>query len=338
MIYFEVRDKNNGKIIIENISRFDCPLCLKENKNQTLRKEGIKSRYEEYGLFSLWFVADRDSDLLRSNSLFNKTMKMYANLAEIFWAYYIEKLKMQSHTLRTIHGQMKQKIEGVAEKKNFRGIDYAESKLKISHIISEDISGTADTLCYLNKRVSNLEAHIEGVDLMCFSDILSYNVPFKKVNVKKVLLNILSPFLKDLNDKKIFLNICIDDQYAESNKISLNYKFLNLALYNFFDNVIKYAKNDSYVKVIFQSKNKGEFEIDFEMISCKIDKDELDKIFDCGYSGRHACGSGDGIGMFYVKNFLKITKMDIFVTPVYSETEEISEITYTKNIFKIFNC
>lgn len=262
-------------------------------------------------------------------------MMTYAILAESFWSYYTSKLKMHSHTLRTIHAQMKQKMEGAIEQKDFRGGDYLESRAKIGGKISDNIYGVADLLCFLNKSIFNIETHVEGLDILYCSDFQSLNAPLAKANIKKVLLNIISPFLKELNSRKIFFNISIDDDYAADNKVAINYKFFSLALYNFLDNAVKYVKEDSVIRVSFKRESDSEFEVEFDMISCKMDKDELDRIFDYGYSGRHSDSVGDGIGMFNMKSFLKATGMNVYVRPIYAESENINGREFVRNIFKI---
>ena len=228
---------------------------------------------------------------------------------------------------------MKQKIDGLASKSDFHGKDYNESKNNVVKKIESNIDKTADTICYLNKRVVEIDAHIEGFDVLYLGD--EQDVNLDSVNIKKVILSIIAPFLSDFSKKGVNINFLIKDDYANSNRINLDYKMFNLALCNFFDNAVKYSKPYTDIDINFL-KNKNSFEIEISMISLRIDNDELDLIFDEGYSGRHAShDSGDGIGMSVIKKALKLTNMKIEIIPNYGESEIVNNQKFIRNIFKI---
>jgi len=183
-----------------------------------------------------------------------------------------------------------------------------------------------------------MKNQIDGFNLLYANTNLALKrEDFNPVNIKKVLLSIATPFLDQLRESRVRLEIdSITDQYAQENKINLNYKFFNLALYNFFDNIAKYIKEDSDLKITF-NKEKENFLILFEMVSIHIEDHEWDLIFEDGYSGKHAFGkSGNGIGMFYTKKALNIIGFDIHVDKVVG-TYISEDIKYSTNTFKIFN-
>lgn len=332
MIFFEIKQKS-GEVVASNIHKCKHLSLFKENRNLTIRNKNLKSAFDEFDSVTVWLIIENDSDLLRSNKLFKKTMKIYANLSHDFFEYYFSKIRVHSHTLRAIQGKMKQKIDGLASKRDFDGKDYAESKNNISRKVESNIDKTADTICYLNKRVMEIDAHIEGFDVLYMGDEQDVNLEI--VNIKKVLLNIFAPFLSDFMKKGVVMNFMIKDEYADINKINVDYKMFNLALCNFFDNAIKYSKPYSNIDINF-SKNGNEFTIEISMMSLRIDQDELSLIFDEGYSGRHAAhDAGDGIGMSVMKKALRLTGMDIEVTPNYSESEIVTGQRYIRNVFKI---
>lgn len=330
MIYFEVR-KENGDIVASNMQ--ECPyLALIGDKvNLTLRDKGIKSVFSNIDGVNVWMVVDKDEkDLLNSNRLFNKTIKTHATIAKQLLDYYFGKIKVHSHTLRSIQGKMKQKIEGLATKDDFRAENYAESKEKVGKKVSENIEKTADTICFLNKRVMEIDSHINGFDVLYMGD--EQETSFQDVNIKKVLLSILAPFLKEFSNKNINMEIAIKDDYADSNRINLDYKMFNLAMNNFFDNAVKYSKHSEPIKVTF-SKEGG---IEISMMSRRIEENELARVFDEGYSGTHAQrDAGDGIGMSITDKALKLTRMKMTIAPNYSESYTSQGNQYTRNIFKI---
>jgi signal transduction histidine kinase len=333
MIYFEVR-KENGDIIASNMQ--ECPyLTLIEDKaNVTLRDKGIKSVSSNIDGVNVWMIVDEDEkDLLNSNRLFNKTIKTHAVLAKQLLDYYLGKIRVHSHTLRSIQGKMKQKIEGLATKDDFRAESYAESKEKVGKKVSENIDKTADTICFLNKRVMEIDSHINGFDVLYMGD--EQETSFQQVNIKKVLLSILAPFLDEFSKKSINMEVAIKDDYADTNRIDLDYKMFSLAMANFFDNAVKYAKHGDPIKITFIKNNEGSL-LEISMMSRRIEENELIKIFDEGYSGIHAQrDAGDGVGMSITDKALKLTRMKMIITSNYSEAYTSQGNQYTRNIFKI---
>jgi|GEM_PF-2244020 len=334
MIYFEIK-RENGDIVASNIRK--CPYfdLFQKERNLTLRSKQLKSAVKKYGSISIWLIVESEENLLRSNRLFNKMMDLHAMLVHNFSEYYFSKIRVHSHTLRTIQGKMKQKIDGLAAKKDFQGKDYSESKKNIIKKVELNIEKTADTICFLNKRVAEIDAHIGGFDVLYMGDEQDINA--ESVNIKKVLLNIIAPFLGDFEKQGVSINFAIKDDYADANKISLDYKMFNLALCNFFDNAIKYSKPYSEINITFLKKDHS-FIVEVSMMSLRMDQDELDLIFDEGYSGKYASyDAGDGIGMSVMKKALNLTNMKIKIEPNYSESEIIGGRKYVRNIFKIIS-
>lgn len=332
MIYFDIRNKED-EIIVSNIKK--CSYCNAfSNARNSFIKDGgksIKSGFEEFKNVSVWIIVEDDCDLLKSSKLFRRTMRIYGEMAESYLQFYLHKIRAHSHTLRSIQGKMKQKIESLAKKKDFRGQNYSESKIKISEKIASDIERAADVFCYLNKRISEIDVHIEGFDVLYMNDEMNINL--KLHNIKKVLQNIIAPSLEDLRKRNIEVNFHIKDDFSSENKIPIDYKLMNLAFVNFFDNAIKYSKPESKIDIHF-TKNGKSFMIEVAMISLRIEHDELELIFRDGYIGKYATEeSGDGIGMYVIKKALKMINIGIKVNPDYSISENYNGKQYVKNRF-----
>jgi len=326
MIYFEVKN-NLNEVLATNMHGFSGREQFKSDKNVTDRKNKLKSSYLEKDNVSVWLVVEDETDLLNSNRLFNKTMNAYVTMAHSFSNYYHSKIQAHSHTLRSIQGKMKQKIDGLASKADFQAQNYGESKEKIKEKISANLDKAADTICHLNKRVAEIDAHIEGFDVLYMGT--EKTVIFQQSNIKKVILNILAPFLVEFKNKRVDVEVEIRDDYADSNRVPLDYKMFNLAFCNFFDNAVKYTKPNSRVLIRFQ-KNGNSFQIDITMESLLIDNDEIELLFEEGYSGKHAANlAGDGIGMSVIKKALALNNMKLICEP--GEGEK-----YANNIFKIY--
>ncbi len=335
MIYIHIQNIVNRTVIASNITDFSEYKKFKKNKNSSDKKNNIRSGYKIDDNISVWLIAQDERDFIVSSKRFKILIDAYLSASKMFLPYYIDKIKAHSHTLRTLQGQMKSKLEGFATPKNFRASKFKEQKGKISKIISENMHGAAELICYLNKRIGEIEAHIEGFDLLYIDDFIK-DIKTKQVNIKKVLQNIIAPFLDDFTAKGVRVSFYIKDDYAENNNIFLNYKMFNLALFHFFDNAVKYIKNYSVLDVYFEVIEDIP-QIKFKMMSCRIEKEEIDKICNDGYSGINITPSdaGSGIGMFVMQKSLESMGMSISVEPNYACSENDDIYQYIENTFII---
>lgn len=332
MIYSEVRNKD-GEIIFSNVRECIYFDRLVNEKNSIIKAgiKNIKSKIDCFGDISVWLIVEGDSDLLKSSKLFKKTMRIYGEMSNLFLEYYLHKIRAHSHTLRSIQGKMKQKMDGLASKKDFRGQNYAESVKSISNKVTNNVNKTADVLCYLNKRISEIDVHIEGFDVLYMGDEVETNI--RSHDIKKVLQNIIAPSLEELSKIDIGVNFHIKDEYSRENKVPLDYKLMNLAFINFFDNAIKYARPDSKMDIFFE-KNGTHFELKIVMMSLRIEHDEIEKVFRDGYVGKYATEeSGDGIGMYVIKKSLEMMHMKVNIVPDYSVSDNLNGKQYVKNSF-----
>ncbi len=337
MIYFEIKNKD-GEIVASNIKNFNFLDKFNNEKNQKVILSGkeIKSGFEEFDFGSVWLIAENEKDLFKSSKFFKKTMKIYGCLSRDFLLYYINKIKNHSHTLKNLQGQMKQKVEGlITDNINNKCDNYEEFKRRVKEEVAKDTDSATDIICYLNKRIFDIDAHIESFEILSLGSRKEIN--YSNHNVRKVLLHIAQPFLENFKQNGVTLKFDFDDNFAESNKLLFDYKIFNLAIYNFFDNAVKYSKPYSYIKIYFEKKSNF-FCIKFEMYSLRIEKDELEKVFQEGYSGRNAGEeAGDGIGMFEIEKALKLNNMEMIIIPDYSKSENLDEKMYIFNTFEIKN-
>ncbi|EKE05883.1 MAG: hypothetical protein ACD_19C00168G0005 [uncultured bacterium] len=330
MIYHEIRV--SGEIIASNVRKFVGYETLKNLPQKKSKSDSIRSEEKEFenGL-TMWLVVENESDIINSNRLFSKTFSIYENIVPPLFDYYLEKIRVHSHTLRSIQGKMKQKIDGLASKKDFRAKNYKKSKEKIGVLINKNIDRAADIFCQLNKRIAEIDAHVEGFDVLYLGDKL--RVSKKSQNIKKILLNIVSPFLKDFESNGVEIVYTFKDEYALQNKIEIDYKLFNLAYSNFIDNAIKYTMPNSKIIVNF-TKSPDSFFISITMTSIRIDQDEKENVFDEGYSGRYAeADAGDGIGMSVIRKALRLTGISIQIECDYSKSFVVNGRKYVENTF-----
>lgn len=150
--------------------------------------------------------------------------------------------------------------------------------------------------------------------------------------VHKVLMNILYLFFPDFTDKDVYVSV------NESTLTAwFDYESIHVALYHLIDNSSKYIKPRSQLSIGIFEQNKNAI-ISFKMTSLKIAEDEIQTIFEEGFSGELAKKtgkSGNGIGTFIMKKMIDLNGGALNVN-IHPETvKSIMGIEYQENDFEI---
>jgi K+-sensing histidine kinase KdpD len=128
--------------------------------------------------------------------------------------------------------------------------------------------------------------------------------------IKKVILNILHTFFVDFTNNNIYVYV---EDY--NGRVKIDYESIQVALYHLIENSAKYTMPNSIVNINF--KENGDYvNVYFKMRSLHIDNDELDKIFNEGYSGKAAVNcelNGEGIGMWQINKMVQLNNANIKV-------------------------
>lgn len=151
----------------------------------------------------------------------------------------------------------------------------------------------------------------------------------KSYELSSMILNVMYNFFSDFLDKNITINF--EEKQCDA---YFDYESIQVALFHLLDNTAKYIKEESTLNIKFEILI-NQVDIIFEMISLKVDNDEVSKIFIEGFSGKYAKDngkSGKGIGMARVKQILELNNGSISLEKNYSSS---ASNIYDKNIFKI---
>lgn len=320
MIYFQVKLKDDEKIIVSNLK--DSHFEYENNKNFFDSKNKIRGAEKVVKNLVIWIIVENEESLLKSNKLFKKTFEIYSSAFTSFWNYYSGKIVSQAHTLDKIRGKMEQKIEGFAEKEKFHGDSYHDILDNVSNLIKNDTDSASDLICFFQKRLLDMKSHMLGFQIIHSN--IEYEVSLKNVNLKKAILNLYTPFANDLNENNVNLNIYFDDDVVEVDR-----NLFSLVMYNIFDNAVKYTKPGSEIRINFESDHGN---LDISMESLRIEREEINNLAMEGARGRHASTiAGNGVGLFVIKEALNLMDMSMSINPNY----EKGDLEYTENHFKI---
>ena len=130
-------------------------------------------------------------------------------------------------------------------------------------------------------------------------------IEFKNHPIQKVLMNVLHTFFVDFTNNNIFVEV--DNYYGD---VRIDYETIQVAIYHLIENASKYTKPETNILIQFKDYD-DEVEVSFMMTSLFVEHDEVEKIFEEGYSGkaaRQSKQSGDGIGMWRINQMLNINK------------------------------
>jgi len=244
--------------------------------------------------------------------------------------------KVKDDTRRILHNVVSlnsinnQEFDSIFSPEELEGLSHKKMITHMSTKIKNSSTIVAKSILKINKNSYEIKYELD-----VFKYLINPNSVLRKSkqNIHRVTKRILDTFFLDFLDKEIKVNLTTqDDKVIECD---LNFDCLRYAIYNNFDNALKYCKPESEVDVHI-SLEDGKILIEFNMISLKVNKNEVDKIFIEGYCGDSAKQiqlSGDGVGLYMTKRILS----RINSTITFSQREEYTynSIQYQRNIFTI---
>jgi signal transduction histidine kinase len=278
------------------------------------------------------FGTDYDYKLLANKHIAEKT----AEVCEVFFREIInikqQEYSILSHNFITNQSLMQDAIERVVPEKSLaRAENHIEQIEIVKNIIDTDKQGTAESFLTIVKSANDMQAQLEGLKILN----RDFKLDLGSHNIKTALENIIHPFYKEFRRREIKLHWGIDHAESQIRLIKIDYKILYVAIHHFFNNVIKYIQPYSHLNINFDHDNK---KLEFQMISAKIDEDELERIFIFGYRGKNVKekDAGEGIGMYMVSQALNLINAKMIVSPDYStEHVDASGDKYVLNKFTI---
>lgn len=272
-----------------------------------------------------------DRDIQSSAKIFKKVTSFLVEILDPIYNSFADRFKAQIHTFRNIQAQMKQKIEGLLGN-DMLSLHRKSHKEKIEYtlsVIKEAPEVACETILFLQKRIIELEAHTLSFEIIHMGE----NVPLeiKSHNFPRVIHNIFSAFEESFDQIGVTFRFAFGSDTGENFNINFDYKIVNTALYNIFDNAYKYIMPYGEIR-FFIARDK----FIITMKSLRIEKEEKERIFELGFRGKNALHTeGSGIGMYVVNKALKLNGMSIKLEPDYSDVETYDNRQYVLNKFII---
>ncbi len=199
-----------------------------------------------------------------------------------------------------------------------------KTPISTSKLIIENNSSTT-TLSILEE-LDKIENFIEQVLFYSRSDIVEKDYIITNVKLKEVIDNVIKKNKKDLINKHIKIEI---DKLCD---VKSDSKWLEFIINQIVLNSIKYSKNrNAYIK-FYVKENKNNKILYIEDNGIGIEKSELNKVFDKGFTGTNGRKkyNSTGIGLYLCKKLCIKLGLDIEIESIINE-KTILCITFPNN-------
>lgn len=237
----------------------------------------------------------------------------------------IKRIRRVLHNIRTINAHSLMEMRGIVPESFFKQHMKDALTSASNHIISNP-SKSAHGILEIAKDLFSIKTEFSVYDKLIKGDEALTKRPF---NIRDVLMTVVYPFFGDFTKKNVFIEI---QPYHES--VLLDFETIQIAFYHIVENTAKYVKPNTRVRVLFPVENDNQ-QVIFEMVSIHINNDEVNRIFEEGYSGKQAVKNsqqGEGIGLYRSKRLVEMNKGTLTVEAG-EDIEEYKGVEYSDNRF-----
>ena len=341
MKHFHIKDSSE-KIIAENLTP-DCKSCynlcntIGNVINECPIYGGIRRQGKINNTKSTTFLC---CDTTKTTKLFREKLEAlsYAYLDLVITKNEIEektrKIEQQKvnrlvHNLSSINAHNIQEIYDIVPQdilsSNWKNqLEYIEKEIKLHP------KKTALMFIRLAKNSIHMKSEFSIYRKLDRDEIAS--LEFKTYPIRIVFLNVLHTFFADFNVNGIYVNV--NDYFG---RVKIDYETIQVALYHLIENATKYVKHYSEIEISFEEPRSNEVLVNIKMRSAYVEPTERNSIFNEGISGSVAKKmkkNGDGIGMWRIRQMLKLNNGDITVE-FGDIIEEIGGYEFADNIFTL---
>lgn len=332
-----IKDENNN-IIVDNTDD-TCNVCIRKCDKSNIKINCPISNSEEKRMGR---IKHKDKTIfLCSPKSITKTAKLFdEKLAMLVYsipsiitakniAIHNERQKYERivHNLKTLNAQSIQ-----TQYKFLTQQKLSDHYEKLFDYVYEEIQNNPReatiTLLRLIKNNAHMKTEFSTHEKLSMEEpVLS----FQEHNIRSVILNVYHSFDVEFRDNHNSFRI--SDNNA---RVKIDYDTTRVAIYHLFSNAVKYMQYGTPMIVEIEVIG-GQSVVDFKMKSLHINENELEKIYDDGYSGINTKTNnknGKGLGMGLVRKALALNKAKLEVIAGDKVTTYRGD-HYSENIFRI---
>ncbi len=340
-MYVRLVDENDDLLhnsVPEELSKL-CNQCFSEN--ETFINNGVKYRHGKIcrAGYGCAYIITNDHKIVRRSRSFKEKLSVYFDFIEDISR--IKKrayTKANAHTRRLVHSLDSlsahniQEIYNLIPESELRNQQKEDRKQFIQNEVKKQIKRVHKTILNLIKM--NEAMKMEFAMFNRLTEGVSQKSDRQRHKIYQAFMSVAHTFFQDFADRDIFLNI--GDSEIE---VVMDYELFQVAVYQILDNATKYARKSSNIDVVF-IRNENNVHIDIYMSSLLIEADEVDKVTQDGFCGRHAKQAGKngkGIGMFMVRKAMNLNEGQMIIKANVSASESIrfNDKEYNDNKFTL---
>jgi light-regulated signal transduction histidine kinase (bacteriophytochrome) len=328
----KIIDQDNN-VILDTLQSQECIVCIKEHVNNGYAQ--IKCKYDNLNK-RIAFHSGKNGTLFLCSSD-SKTTKLFKDefqalipciktFAEITNNVSLQRTDRVIHNLKTINGHAIQELENLVPQIdicNNQNIDY------VTNVIKKNPKDAALTFFRMAKLNRAMKAEFTVYEKLLHGDNITLQMQYHKI--PDIIMNVVYPFFVDFHEKEVYVHVDKTDM-----RVSLDFETFYVALYHLIENASKYVKPKTQINITFNVDDCN-FITKMNMQSLYIEKDEINNIFEEGYSGLWAQKTdrkGKGIGMFRARKLIELNNGKLTVEAG-EDTSMVKGIKYATNVFSI---
>ncbi|MES2437138.1 MAG: ATP-binding protein [Patescibacteria group bacterium] len=342
IIFYELRNFK-GNIVARHGQLDLLPDIFSKNNRENFSQKGLKNAFRENANGSIQLIVDENADLFQGSKAIQRACSIYLSLIPKFKEIEVGQrqsfdaiIRRFSHNLIKFQNRFKNNFVRLISDKA-RARPYAEFTREVKRRIEENTSAAADDVCQMSHRAIDLDAQIETLRIIGgYADNTGTLLP---TNIERALYRLTNPFIDELKKKNV--DIRINLQNSDRNKINIVHSLFNAAIWQILDNACKYVLNDTTIDISGDLALKQK-KISISMDSVSIEKDEEEIIFLENRQGRNIKNgikseiskNGSGIGLYIVRKALSYMKAKISVVNT-GFIKNDSGYPYSHHVFEV---
>ena len=302
--------KNNSRCRIGFIegNKGVCYVCSKNSKTTANFKESLSSTYHS---------------IPQLKKLFDEVRQEVAALE-------VRRVNQVVHNLKNLHGHSIQELSLFLPQDKFT-FNVNSTQEAVKKQIQRDSSAAALSILRLIKINNGIKAEFSIYDKLIRNDGVNPQLSLKPYSIQDVVFLVAQPFFEDFHQKNVWfaLGTCTD-------KAVFDFETIFSALYHIIGNATKYVEPSTRVNVAFKTSDEY-IVIDFNMSSLHLYPEDLEHLFDEGYSGllaRKYNENGQGLGMYRAKIFVQWNKGTIEVIAG-EKIKSVKGVLYSDNVIRL---
>ncbi len=326
---------SSGKLVLSSLNKDDENILNYCNSNSIMKDPKCRAGKVQLDIGSISIIS-YDKDLIASSKKFKSVAITILNSME-YVVVEINKArkKISEDNKKVLHNIVSISAHITQDIYSIFNIELLSSDTKrsldtIKETLKRNNDSSAKMIFSLIKYSESIRDELLAIDSL-FSES-SNNLNPMQHNIHKVLMKVLYRFHGEFNDKKITYNLDRSDITGY-----FDYATVSSALYHIIGNAAKYTEHRTKIEINIFSNEACVF-ISMTAFSIVINKDDINRIFEDGYSGvvpKQLHKAGNGVGMFVANKFIRANNGKLSVIPNIGETHDVVGIKYQENKFTI---